>query len=316
MALVQQLSGTTTSMALVTGQTFPNVTQEHFEITGGFVDGMGGIMMAASIPLIPASDREAWEEYSVAHQSWLKESAILKVEYAKHTDPLHGTIQDHEHDRRLQLTGEGNHIPSEIWEWNDDFKVVSSRDSKDRVFAPLWQSSPADAGTVNVDLFSDPNITQLYTAMIKTGETVMSPGLEMGNLFDWMFDPEEKFRKPEPHAYIMEPMFANFTSGAEPVGFLLALTSFRNLFTRLLPEGTNGIYCVVTDTCGNAMTFVLNGPDAIFLGYDDVHEGYEEYHEQSLMEIYESDTEELCVHELHIYPSAVFQEQYQTNKPA
>ena len=46
MALLQQLSGTTTSTALMTGQTFPNVTQPHFEITGGFVDGMGGIMMA------------------------------------------------------------------------------------------------------------------------------------------------------------------------------------------------------------------------------------------------------------------------------
>lgn len=94
MALLEQLSGTSTSTALMTDQTFPNVTQQNFEITGGFVDGMGGIMMALSAPLITASGREAWEGYSVAHQGWIDESAYLKANYQKHRNPLKGTIQD------------------------------------------------------------------------------------------------------------------------------------------------------------------------------------------------------------------------------
>ena len=280
------------------------------------MDGMGGIMMAAAIPLIPAVARDTWEKYSVDHQDWLAESAILKEGYGKQRDPLHGTIQDHEHDRRLQLSGENSSIPPLIWEWEGDKKVAASSEDEDRIFAPLWQTSPADASTVNVDLFSDPHILQLFTAMMKVQETVMSPGLEIGNLFDWMFDPEEKYQKVEPHAYILEPMMANLTGEQEPVGFLLALTSYRNLFTRLLPEGTNGIYCVVTDTCGNAMTFLLNGPEAVFLGYNDLHEGYEECHEEYQMEFYKADAPELCVHTLHIYPSATFQQKYQSNKPA
>ena len=119
MALVQQLGATTTSAALMTGQTFPNVTQPHFEITGGFVDGMGGIMMALTAPIVPSADREAWEEYSVANQGWLEKSAELKEVYGKHRDPLHGTIQDHEHDRKLQMIM-GDKIPSKIWEWQGD----------------------------------------------------------------------------------------------------------------------------------------------------------------------------------------------------
>jgi hypothetical protein len=315
-ALLQQLSATSTSMALLTSQTYPYVTQAHFEVTGGFVDGMGGIMMAASVPLVPASRRKAWEEYSVANQNWLNESALLKVEHPNHRDPLHGTIGDHEHDRLLQLSEKEHSIPGEIWEWQGINKIVSSREDDNRIFAPLWQSSPADATTVNVDLFSDPDISQLYKAMVEVQETVMSPGIEIGNLFDWMFDPEEKYRKAEPHAVIMEPIFANFSGVQEPVGFILALTPYRNLFTRLLPEGHSGIYCVVTDTCGNSMTYELNGPEATFLGYHDVHNGYDEYHEQSQMELYEKGAEELCVKDLHIYPSATFESGYQTNKPA
>lgn len=319
MALLQQLSGTTTSTALMTDQTFPNVTQSNFEVTGGFVDGMGGIMMVLAAPLVVASERESWEEYSVAHQSWLNESAYLKIEYKKHRDPLHGTIQDHEHDRRLQDRSSKNQvssIPTKIWKWEGDEKVVVDVTSENQVLAPLWQSSPAEAGTVNIDLFSDSRITELYTAMIKTQQTVMSPGLEIGNLFDWMFDPEEKFRKAEPHAFIMEPMLSNFSGSPDPVGFMLALTSYRNLFTRLLPEGANGIYCVLTDTCGIAMTFLLNGPHAEFIGYDDYHDGLDEYERVVTLELYQNYTEELCVHDLHIYPSITFQQSYETNKPA
>jgi hypothetical protein len=152
--------------------------------------------------------------------------------------------------------------------------------------------------------------------MMQVQETVMSPGLEIGNLFDWMFDPGEKGRKVEPHAYILEPMMANLTGKQEPVGFLLALASFRNFFTRLLPEGIYGIYAVVSDTCGNHMTFLLNGPEVVFLGYNDLHEeGYEEYHEEFQMEFYKTQASELCVHTLHIYPSATFEQLYRTNKP-
>ena len=343
MALLQQLSGTTTSTALMTDQTFPNVTQPHFEITGGFVDGMGGIMMALSAPLIPASERAAWEEYAWDHQGWIDESARLKVVHPQHRDPLHMTIQDHEHDRvrrrNLQVGMERPPqeefeeepkptIPQRIWRWEgNDTVVIPDEEShnQDRMYAPLWQSSPADVNTVNVDLLSDPRIANLYIAMVKTQQTVMSPGYDIGNLFDWMFDPEEKFRKLEPHAFIMEPMYTNFTNPSNPedaakdnaelVGFMIALTSYRNLFTRLLPEGANGLYCVVTDSCGIKMTFELNGPEAVFLGYDDLHEGLEEYESTVPLELYERDADELCVHDLHIYPSKRFQQSYNTRKP-
>lgn len=303
-------------------------------------------MMALSAPLIPTSGLKAWEEYSVSHAEWLDESAYLKTTYVKHRDPLHGTIQDHEHDRRRNLQGfvqnqnrvnsssletpsisdvavevqddDISTIPSEVWKWNGDEKVVVQPQSSKEIFAPLWQSSPADAGTINVDLLSNPTIEQLYTAMLKTRQTVMSQGVPIGNLFDWMFDPEEKSRKVEPHAFIMEPMYSDFDwQNSEPVGFFIALTSFRNLFSKLLPEGTNGIYCFIEDSCGSTgMTFRLDGPEVTFLGYGDFHNGYDEYEQVVQMELYETVTEELCVHQLHIYPSDAFVQSYSTNSPA
>lgn len=321
-------------MSLLTSQTFPNVTNPHFEIAGGFVDELGGTVMVASAPLISASEREAWKEYSVVHQDWLKESAFLKDEYTQHLHPLHGTILDHdhvegedndhegdEHDRRLEVPKEINYnqnhsILDEIWEWHGHNKVVASNEEDSRIFAPVWQTTPADPVTVNFDLLSNPDIFQLFKDMVMMQEAVMSPGIQIGNLFDWVVHEDWKHLKEEAHALIMEPLFSNFSRAQNPVGFLLALAPYRNFFLHLLPEGTRGIYCVVQDTCGNILTLELNGAGAIFLGYDDFHKGYDEYHEQSRLELYENDALEICVKDLHIYPSLDFESTYQTNKPA
>jgi hypothetical protein len=148
-ALMQQLSASVTSAALMTGSIFPNVTLPHFEVAGGYVDGMGGIMAAAFAPLIKHEERSEWEEYAVLNQGWLTESARLKKVHPGHRDALHGTIQDHEHDRRLQT--ENPPLPSihtQIYEWENGIQVPEAS-RPGQVLAPLWQLSPASAPAVN-----------------------------------------------------------------------------------------------------------------------------------------------------------------------
>jgi hypothetical protein len=54
------------------------------------------------------------EEYAVLNQGWLAESARLKksIQVIRR---MHGTIQDHEHSRRLQSAGTSPSIPSWIY---------------------------------------------------------------------------------------------------------------------------------------------------------------------------------------------------------
>ncbi|KAL3917503.1 MAG: hypothetical protein SGILL_004683 [Bacillariaceae sp.] len=326
-ALVSQLASSLTAEAMISQQAFPFVTQPAFEITGGFVDGMGGIMMALFAPLITESQRTTWENYSVMHQDWLDQSERLKVESPYHRDPLHGTIQDHEHDRKLFTVDENIDVPSslvipaKLWSWDGDDKTVVKNTTKHGVYAPLWQSSPHNADTVNVDLLADQRISDQYEVMMENGKVIMSPGYEIGNLFDWMFDPVEKPQKVDPHGFIMHPVQVDFGEGKEIAGFVLALTSFRNLFTRLVPEGTQGIFAVVTGNaaCGRNMTFLLKGEVAEFLGYEDLHETeskLEEYKYSTPMELLDDDhPDNVCLHELNIYPSAAFRSSYNTNKP-
>ena len=47
---------------------------------------------------------------------------------------------------------------------------------------------------------------------------------------------------------------------------------WHNYFTNLIPEGIDGIYVVVRNTCHQEMTFLVNGPDVIYLGSGSLHE--------------------------------------------
>jgi hypothetical protein len=149
---MQQFSASVTSSALMTGSVFPNVTIPQFEVSGGYVDGMGGIMAVAFAPLIKHEQRSEWEEYAALNQGWLAESARLKKVHPGHLDALHGTIQDHEHDRRLQSPETPSTliplIQKRIYRWENGTKVPESS-SPGQVLAPLWQVSPASASAVN-----------------------------------------------------------------------------------------------------------------------------------------------------------------------
>jgi hypothetical protein len=153
--------------------------------------------------------------------------------------------------------------------------------------------------------------------MIATKESVLSTATEIGDSFDFLFDPEEKLLKRNPHAYLMEPVYSTFEENPELVGFLTGVTSFSNLLDRLLPAGDNGIVCVIKDRCGGAITYELNGPVSTYLGAGDFHDpNFDKFERFLPMELYETTFEGRCAHDLYIYPSVTFRETYSTKYPA
>jgi hypothetical protein len=311
-ALMQQMSASVTSSAITTGSVFPYLTQKNFEIAGGYAVGMGGIMSVAFAPLVKAEKQSDWVDYSIVNQGWIEESKRLSEIHPGHRDPLHGTVQDHEHDRRLEYEP----VAPYIWRWEDG-RQVPETSLQGQVLAPLWQVTPEVASAVNVNLLSDERVLDLYTTMIATNQSSLSAATEIGDLFDFLFKPDEKLIKLNPHAFLMEPVYSAFVESPELVGFLLGVTSFENLLDNVVQEGANGIVCVVTDSCGNDMTYELNGPKSTFLANADLHDKrFDSCMHSVQLETYETIVEGMCVHELKVYPSAAFRATYETSKPA
>jgi len=217
-------------------------------------------MFTVWAPLVAPSQRFQWEEYSTTNaQAWLDESDRLRQVHPSHRDPLHGTIQDHEHDRRrLQERQQRDYpmridaavgrvqvgpssgevqqarqvaeddspnawIPPQIWHWEgspNGTRVVSETTSPGHeYYAPLWQVSPPGPSDINVDMFSDPRVSKLFQAMVAAGKrSVLSDDFPIKDLFDFLFDPEEKSDKAKPHAFLMEPVFDRFDEDPKLVG--------------------------------------------------------------------------------------------------
>jgi Adenylate and Guanylate cyclase catalytic domain len=276
---------------------------------------MGGVMCAAYAPLVTDAKRTEWEEYSVKNQGWIQHSKHLKEVELFHQDALHGTIQDHEHDRRTQEVEEDKISPV-LYKWENGTKR-EVRMTSGEVHAPVWQISPPDAGTVNVDLLQDEFLLKLYEQLQAMNRSVLSPATPISDMFGYLFDPEEEALKPNPYAFILQPLFDTFEPNQTMVGLVIAVTSYENLLDKLLPDGTSGIVCVIRDSCGTDISYLLEGREAAFLGYGDFHDSsFDKYKENITVEMYESVTDDLCVHTLEIYPTASLQASYETNKPA
>lgn len=79
-----------------------------------------------------------------------------------------------------------------MYRLDENLKKIRQKGKPGQLMEPLWQSSPANADTVRVNLFSDPCIMRLFQTNMDVKHTVMSPETKIGNLFDWMFDDNEK----------------------------------------------------------------------------------------------------------------------------
>ncbi len=165
--------------------TFPNHTDPEFEITGGFVDGMSGIMSAAFAPIVTSEAKEKWEEYSMVNQDWIETSLYLEKIHRVHRDALHNTIQDHEHDRRLLGIhvdqAPSNSISKHIYRLENGTRVPETN-RPGKIFAPLWQVSPADYSSVNVNLLSDPLLIETYNVMLTANHAILSRTIEIDYL--------------------------------------------------------------------------------------------------------------------------------------
>jgi hypothetical protein len=153
--------------------------------------------------------------------------------------------------------------------------------------------------------------------MIETNQPVMSTPTYIGDLFDFLFDDDEKEKKLNPHAYLMEPVYSAFEENPDLVGFLTGVTAFSDLLDRLLPEDANGIVCVIKDRCGGAITYEINGLFSTYLGAGDLHDtSFDKFERKAPMELYNTTFEGHCAHDLYIYPSVTFRETYNTQYPA
>lgn len=63
-----------------------------------------------------------------------------------------------------------------------------------------------------------------------------------------------------PHSFLLSPVFDELGNPkAELKGLLQSVVDWDRYLINLLPEGVNGVVCVLKNTCGQSFTYILNG---------------------------------------------------------
>jgi class 3 adenylate cyclase len=270
-----------TSFALGTGAVWPYVTLPQFEAQASQALQRTGAIFITLTPFVKGSQIAEWESFSVENPGWIEEG--------------------------FKFNGTKQEAPTDIvrpfmWEGFVETKRVEAP-PPDSVLAPIWQVAPI------VEFFFLPNFNavsfdyfeRVYSEVKEAKKAVLAEVLD--------FDTTEA-----PASYMAAPVYQTNEKDSELVAMVTAVLPWHTYFERLLPEGVDPLFLVVSNTCNQTFTYEIHGPDITYLGVGDLHDNKYTHHE-IVTELTSFVSVSNCVYTFHIYPSGEFENAYVTNRP-
>jgi hypothetical protein len=305
-------------------------------------------------PFVSEENREAWENYTSTHNSWVDESMrIQEKDYQTYHGPR-------------PLPSKGEYLVLDVIHGDDEFdKKDPGKEGTTQPgpYLPTWQSSPViptSYAPYNWDLQ-----TQIVTAsadtVLKTKRAVITEAYmipdfnnaeqlaETQAFADWFGEFVRPGEDPmEPVSDIYYPILTSMRDSVsvdimdkvdmdDPennVVAILALSIYwRDTLKQILPPGSNGIVVVFESPCNPSFTYRIDGPDARYLGSGDLHdERYDNLVQSSKLKnsLHDDDAgdhdydhfytgihvhEEHCPFTIQVYPSADMENDYTSNQP-
>ena len=181
-----------------------------------------------------------------------------------------------------------------------------------KYYAPLWQTAANDGTPVgiltNYDSYGFEAFPDIFDRMIRYQTPILSQAFPL------------VASQAIPQSYMVVPVYKTVlpdenTGNREVAAALISILPWENYFVDLVPEGIDGIYLIIKNSCDGIddYSYEINGPEVTFLGVGDFHDtDYDDFEVTTDFSTY-AVTE--CVNTLHIYPSTTFQDAYVTNRP-
>lgn len=251
--------------------------------------------VVAFSPLVTLDDKQLWEEFSVASQSWI--TAGLEWNEVDLSEPVES-------------------IPPLIYKRQTDGSMTT--DVGTGPFSPMWEISqaPLDTSVVNFNTLADPIFGQVFVDLQSSGEAVLSDLMDPTDFFGPMAETKE------PCSLLVYPIAANFSSNGEMVATLIGSFTWRSFFTFSLHEHEFlAVDVVVDDKCGQSFTFHVNHDGTTFRGYGDEHEqeydSYEkEYEFAPFLKSDHMEGDSECVWTIRMYPTTAFHNHFDDDRAA
>jgi hypothetical protein len=294
---MKSLSVDATSLALYkNNNTWPNFSVPHVAQRMAKSRELSQATLIALSPVVEQDKRSAWEAYAFSTQEWINEGLVAQGEEA--------TL---------------SRIPLFIHSGLGDERIPQSAAGP---FSPVWQVNPApkDKSIVNYDLFENDAVKSLAEFVDMHKRAGLSRVVDMTKLFG----NSVAHLGEKPESLLLQPIFEDFSEDSKIVAHFAAVLEWDVYFKNILHQGTNGIVVVVEDTCSDAFSLEINGPNVTYLGDGDHHDkeydGMVRMTEFSIFKHIDEDADDeygkACDYFLYIYPSDKLHASYKTNAAA
>eukprot|EP00980_Cylindrotheca_fusiformis_P014859 scaffold4056_cov115-Cylindrotheca_fusiformis.AAC.3 len=291
------------------------------------------------LPIVGGRDREAWEAYAIENQDWIRDSRkwensqdeittspsntrLLRGELRRPTRLLELSVNN-QSEREAPDFSEG--ISSKIFTITSEGKAFVDRGSGP--FTPIWMTSPSPPTrtTINFNLLSHRIFWEAIESAIDSQDAVLSKVLNVESKHETMIGSATKDEK-DPISAFYYPVFRDVTTtNRTVVGLLAAEVSWTHFFEIALPGNARGIVCVIENACNQKFTYRLDGGEATFLGFGDMHDRsfdnmVEKLLVSDLVKLPEAPSAVLldfehCPFDLHVYPSGQLKKGYLSTWP-
>ena len=140
-------------------------------------------------------------------------------------------------------------------------------------FATLWHTSPPPHSLVYFlyNFASDPEYQTIFSLMEDVRDTLFgNTNFFLGTVVDFIVDSDRHqnlhemrhyeengatINAVQPHGSLVQPVFRSLEQDADIVGYLMGIMAFDAYLIDLLPDGVDGIFVVVENTCGAVFTY-------------------------------------------------------------
>jgi class 3 adenylate cyclase len=291
--VMEEFSVLVTSTAMSLNQTWPYVTIPDFERRAAASRKVAGLYTLKLTTRIPGTeeDRAKTNEYLDDNLGWYYEACNI-------TGRTPGPI--------FPLIMEGRHP--------DVFPANSSHPNI--IFTQY--SPPPSESSYRLKFDYSYMFAPGWNFMSETKRRAVSP-VEPINAF------VEDLNIRDPTALYYQPIFTDFSEKKELGAFVAATLRFQDHFTDVLQDSAVGIIVVLNNTCGQVHTYEINGPNATWLGPEDLHDrrydavavaaGLNVALDDILEGATVSDNGLHCGYSIVVYPSVKFRSEYDNNQP-
>ena len=295
--------------ALANNLTWPFVSVPMFEMYGADALIQGNCEFFAFWPRVPHDEREAYETWATAnYQEIYRESHMIK----------HGNLD------RLDDGSSYHSFIAQIGEAGYEPDI-----ERDEYWANINFSPPtSNYGITNWNVYSLPPFKATLDAMLQMRyETVLSAVMPYKS--DAFTEEEHAAMHSKlkdsslqnPHTFAQHPVHRDpLDYNSDIVAMISSGFAFDAALLGLLPEGVEGIVCVLKNNANQSYTYEIDGHDAVFQGEGDLHETKYD-HMKRVVElalhtnpIFTSTPGHIQYH-MEIYPSSKFEQSYDSNTP-